>query len=215
VLGIAGLVGAGRTEVVRAIFGADPIDAGEIEVFGRRVAIRKPADAIACGIGLATEDRKGQGLVLGRPVRENVSLASLARLSRFLFVRRREEARLADGFVRDLGIKTPSIETAVGNLSGGNQQKVVLSRWLLTESKILFFDEPTRGIDIGAKIEIYHLVNELAARGVAIVMISSELPEVLGMSDRVLVMRKGTVAGVLGRSDATQEKIMRLATGVQ
>ncbi len=215
VLGIAGLVGAGRTEVARAVFGADPVDGGEVRLHGRLLSIRSPGDAIAVGIGLVTEDRKGQGLVLGRPVRENVSLASLKLLSRLFFVKRREEARCAETFVRDLKIRTPSIEAAVSNLSGGNQQKVVLSRWLLTQSKVLFFDEPTRGIDVGAKLEIYQIINDLASRGVAIVMISSELPEILGMSDRILVMRKGAVAGVLDRAEATPERIMRLATGVE
>lgn len=215
VLGIAGLVGAGRTETARAIFGADPIDSGSLEVLGKPVTIRSPQDAIKNGIGLVTEDRKQQGLVLGMSVRENETLANLGALSTLGFVRRREERAVAEKYKTDLAIKTPSIEQTVQNLSGGNQQKVVLAKWLFTGSKVLIFDEPTRGIDVGAKSEIYKLINELAAQGVAIIMISSELPEVLGMSDRILVMHEGTIAGELSRADATQEKIMHLATGGQ
>jgi ribose transport system ATP-binding protein len=213
VLGIAGLVGAGRTETARAIFGADAIDSGSIEVLGKHVTIRSPQDAIKNGIGLVTEDRKQQGLVLGMSVRENETLANLGSLSTLGFVRRREERAVAEKYKTDLSIKTPSIEQTVQNLSGGNQQKVVLAKWLFTGSKVLIFDEPTRGIDVGAKSEIYKLMNELAAQGVAIIMISSELPEILGMSDRILVMHEGTIAGELSRAEATQEKIMHLATG--
>ncbi len=215
VLGIAGLVGAGRTETARAIFGADPIDSGSLEVLGKPVSIRSPQDAIKNGIGLVTEDRKQQGLVLGMTVRENNTLANLGALSTLGFVRRREERAVAEKYKTDLAIKTPSIEQTVQNLSGGNQQKVVLAKWLFTGSKVLIFDEPTRGIDVGAKSEIYKLMNELAAQGVAIIMISSELPEVLGMSDRILVMHEGRITGELSRADATQEKIMHLATGGQ
>jgi ribose transport system ATP-binding protein len=213
VLGIAGLVGAGRTETARVIFGADPMDSGSIEVFGKPVRIRSPQDAIKHGIGLVTEDRKQQGLVLGMAVRENTTLANLDFLSSLGFIRRGEERQVAEKYKSDLAIKTPTIEQTVHNLSGGNQQKVVLAKWLFTGSKILIFDEPTRGIDVGAKSEIYKLMNELAKNGVAIIMISSELPEVLGMSDRILVMHEGRIAGELSRADATQEKIMHLATG--
>ena len=213
ILGIAGLVGAGRTETARALFGADPIDSGEIEVFGKPVRIRSPQDAIKHGIGLVTEDRKQQGLVLGMVVRENNTLAHLDAVSTLGFIRRREERQVAEKYRASLAIKTPSVEQVVQNLSGGNQQKVVLAKWLFTGSKILIFDEPTRGIDVGAKSEIYKLMNELAAEGVAIVMISSELPEVLGMSDRILVMHEGRLMGELSRDEATQEKIMHLATG--
>lgn len=213
VLGIAGLVGAGRTELARAIFGADPIDGGEIELFGKLVRIRSPEDAIRHGIGLVTEDRKAQGLVLGMAVRENVTLANLPAVSAFGFIQIGREREVARKYVEDLAVKTPTIEQTVQNLSGGNQQKVVLAKWLFTNSKVLIFDEPTRGIDVGAKTEIYQLMNALARRGVAIIMISSELPEVLGMSDRILVMHEGRIAGEFSRAEATQEKIMHLATG--
>ena len=215
VLGHAGLVGAGRTEVARAVFGADPIDTGTVLLDGQPVTIRSPKDAIRLGIGLVTEDRKALGLILGMAVRENVTLANLGPLSRLGFVSRRGEREVASRFVEDLMIKTPSVEQAVQNLSGGNQQKVVLAKWLYTQSKVLIFDEPTRGIDVGAKTEIYQLMNRLAEHGVAIIMISSELPEILGMSDRILVMHEGEIAGELSREDATQEKIMSLATGGQ
>jgi ribose transport system ATP-binding protein len=213
VLGLAGLVGAGRTETARAIFGADPIDSGKIEVLGKSVKIRSPQDAIRHGIGLVTEDRKQQGLVLGMAIRENTTLANLDLLATLGFIRRREEREVAEKYRGDLSIKTPTIEQAVQNLSGGNQQKVVLAKWLFTGSKVLIFDEPTRGIDVGAKSEIYKLMNELAAKGVAIIMISSELPEILGMSDRILVMHEGRIAGELSRAEADQESIMHLATG--
>ncbi|MDO8681852.1 MAG: sugar ABC transporter ATP-binding protein, partial [Armatimonadota bacterium] len=213
ILGIAGLVGAGRTEVARAIFGADPIDAGKITLNGKIVNIRSPRDAIRLGIGLVTEDRKALGLVLGMVVRENISLANLGSLANFGFVNRRKEREVADKYISELMIKTPSTEQQVQNLSGGNQQKVVLAKWLFTQSKVLIFDEPTRGIDVGSKVEIYQLMNKLAQSGAGIIMISSELPEVLGMSDRILVMHEGRIAGELSREEATQEKIMHLATG--
>jgi len=213
VLGLAGLVGAGRTEVARALFGADTIDSGEILLDGRPVKLRSPRQAIDLGIGLVTEDRKSLGLVLGMAVRENISLANLGELSRAGFVSPAKDREVANQYISDLLIKTPSPEQAVENLSGGNQQKVVLAKWLFTKSRVLIFDEPTRGIDVGAKTEIYHLMNRLAAQGVAIIMISSELPEVLGMSDRIIVMHEGRIAGELSREEATQEKIMSLATG--
>ncbi|HLJ54336.1 MAG TPA: sugar ABC transporter ATP-binding protein [Chthonomonadaceae bacterium] len=213
VLGLAGLVGAGRTETARVIFGADAMTSGSIEVLGKKVNIRSPQDAIKHGIGLVTEDRKQQGLVLGMAVRENTTLANLDLLAVMGFIKRGEENRVAEKYRADLSIRTPSIEQVVQNLSGGNQQKVVLAKWLFTGSKVLIFDEPTRGIDVGAKSEIYKLMNELAAKGVAIIMISSELPEILGMSDRILVMHEGRITGELMRAEATQEKIMHLATG--
>jgi ribose transport system ATP-binding protein len=213
ILGIGGLVGAGRTEVARAIFGADPIDAGEISLQGKRVRPRSPREAIELGIGLVPEDRKSQGLILNMVIRENTTLANLDLLTMMGFVNRKKERDVADGYVRDLRVRTPGIEQEVRNLSGGNQQKVVLAKWLFTRSQVLIFDEPTRGIDVGSKVEIYELMNKLAAEGVGMIMISSELPELLGMSDRVLVMHEGRLAGELSREEATQEKVMHLATG--
>jgi len=213
IVGLAGLVGSGRTEVARSIFGADPFESGEILVHGKPVAVTSPKDAIDLGVGLVPEDRKKQGLVLGLSVKENISLASLKSLVRFGFVRGGEERERASEFVDALRIRTPGLDQKVINLSGGNQQKVVLSKWLSLEPGILIVDEPTRGIDIGAKAEVHSLLNDLAKQGVAILMISSELPEVLAMSDRILVMRQGRIAGELSRGQATQERIMAMATG--
>jgi ribose transport system ATP-binding protein len=213
VVGLGGLVGAGRTEVARAIFGADPVDAGEILLDGRPVQIHSPRDAIRLGIGLVPEDRKLLGLVLGMAVRENVTLANLEAVAPGGFIRPRREREAAEKYIRDLQIRTPSGEQTVRNLSGGNQQKVVLAKWLFTDSRLLIFDEPTRGIDVGSKVEIYQLMNALTAQGVGILMISSELPELLGMSDRILVMHEGRLAGELPRAEATQERVMHLATG--
>ncbi len=213
IVGLAGLVGSGRTETARAIFGADPIDSGSIKVDGSTVRIRSPRDAIKNGIGLVTEDRKAQGLVLPMPIKQNTTLTNLPLISRLGFLKMGKERKVAEQYRTSLNIKTPSVEQAVKNLSGGNQQKVVLSKWLYSGSRILIFDEPTRGIDVGAKSEIYKLMNSLAAEGCAILMISSELPEILGMSDRILVMHEGSLAGELSREEATQEKIMHLATG--
>ncbi|MDA1277383.1 MAG: sugar ABC transporter ATP-binding protein [Verrucomicrobia bacterium] len=212
ILALTGLVGAGRTETVRLIFGADPREAGEIRLDGKALAIRSPRDAIAAGIGLLTEDRKLQGLVLGHSVRDNFGLPNLTWLSRHGFVQRRREREDFGRYVNRLKIKVPNQEQRAGNLSGGNQQKVVLAKWLARNCDILIFDEPTRGIDVGAKYEIYLLMNELAAAGKAIVMISSELPEVLGMADRILVMHEGRVTGeITDARRATQEQIMELA----
>jgi ribose transport system ATP-binding protein len=213
VLGIAGLVGAGRTELVRAVFGADPVDSGRIFVDGREVRIRGPRDAIRSGIALLTEDRKQQGLVLHFSVRENTTLSVLDRLTKLIFTNRKVETALADRFIDSMAIKTPSQNQQVINLSGGNQQKVVLSKWMATAPRVLIFDEPTRGIDVGAKVEIYKLINQLAKDGAAIIMVSSELPEVIGMSDRIMVIHKGRIGGILNRDDATEERIMEYATG--
>ncbi|MBI5091389.1 MAG: sugar ABC transporter ATP-binding protein [Candidatus Hydrogenedentes bacterium] len=213
IVGLTGLVGAGRTEVARAIFGADAITGGQIFLSGKPITVKSPKDAIRQGIGLLTEDRKNQGLVLGMTVCENTTLANLKSLVRFVFVDHRRERTVTEQYVKELQIKTPSVEQTAQNLSGGNQQKVVLAKWLFTQSKVLIFDEPTRGIDVGAKVEIYKLMNDLMRRGVSILMISSELPEVLGMCDRVLVMHEGRLAGELSRAEATQEGILRLATG--
>jgi ribose transport system ATP-binding protein len=213
VVGVAGLLGAGRTELARAIVGADPRDGGRIFVRGVEVAVGHPADAIRHGIGLVPEDRKTQGLVQGLSVSDNISLPSLARLSRAGIVRRDREADVARGLVRDLRIKTPRLDQMVATLSGGNQQKVVLAKWLAGRADIIIMDEPTRGIDVAAKVEIYELMNGLTARGAGILMISSELPEIFGMSDRILVMRLGRIAAEFDAGSATQERVLQAALG--
>ncbi len=213
IVGLAGLVGSGRTELARAIFGADRVDQGQILINGRPVQIQSPRDAIRFGLGLVPEDRKQQALVLQLTVRENISLAALDSLTRGGFVDRDRERSMARTFIDALHIRTPSMEQKVINLSGGNQQKVVLSKWLALKPQVLIVDEPTRGVDVGAKAEVHSLLNDLAHQGIGILMISSELPEILGMSDRVLVMHEGQIAGELSRADATQERIMMLATG--
>ena len=212
VLGFSGLMGAGRTEVARAVFGADPIDSGEIYVNGRPVTIKSPKDAVNLGIGYLSEDRKRYGLMLDKSVAENTALASLDKYIKFGLIddkKIKEDAQTENDKLRT---KTPSMDQALKNLSGGNQQKVIIARWLIKNSDILIFDEPTRGIDVGAKSEIYTLMNDLAKRGKSIIMISSELVEVLRMSDRVLVMCEGRKTGELDISEASQEKIMQLAT---
>ena len=214
IVGFAGLLGAGRTEIARAVFGLEPIDSGTIYVDDHEITIRSPRDAIAAGIGFVTEDRKREGLVLSRSVRDNVALPILSRLARLGLVRHRHEHATAEGAVRDLRIRTPTVKQLARNLSGGNQQKIVLAKWLVTGARILFLDEPTRGIDVGSKQEIYQLVHELASDGVAIVLMSSDLPEVLGLSDRVLVMREGRIAGEFLRADATAERVMACAVGM-
>ena len=214
VLVLTGLVGAGRTEAARLIFGADRADSGQVLLDGRELRIRSPRDAIAGGLCLLTEDRKSQGLVLAHSVRENFGLPNLPRLARAGFVRRRAESKALARYVEALKIKIPHQEETVANLSGGNQQKVVLAKWLQAHCDVVIFDEPTRGIDVGAKYEIYVLINELAAAGKAILMISSELPEVLGMADRILVMHDGRITGqILDVAAATQEQVMELAVG--
>jgi ribose transport system ATP-binding protein len=213
VLGIAGLLGAGRTELARAIFGADSIDSGSIFIRGKRCELRSPRHAINAGIGFLTEDRKAQGLILQLSIKENICLPNLGRYSRFGIVRAREETQTADHYVRELRIKTPGISQRAINLSGGNQQKVVLGKWLSSHADIFIFDEPTRGIDVGAKAEIYTLINQLTASGVAVLMISSELREILGMSDRILVMHQGRITGQFTAEEATQEKILHCALG--
>jgi ribose transport system ATP-binding protein len=214
VLGLTGLVGAGRTETARAIFGADRLESGLIELDGRGLDIRSPRDAIAAGIALLTEDRKAQGLVLAQSVRENFALPNLERFSSWGFVLRRDEREALNQRVAELRIRLASSEVPAGTLSGGNQQKVVLAKWLQRNCEVLLFDEPTRGIDVGAKVEIYRLINDLAAAGKAILLISSELPEVLGMSDRILVMHEGRLTGeITDVPNATQEQILRLAVG--
>jgi len=212
ILALTGLIGAGRTETARLLFGADPREAGEIRLDGRLLAVRTPRDAIAAGIGLLTEDRKLQGLVLGASVRENFGLPNLGRLSRRGFVQIRREREELTRYTDLLKIRIPSQEQRARNLSGGNQQKVVLAKWLARNCEVLIFDEPTRGVDVGAKYEIYLLMNQLAAEGKAIIMISSELPEVLGMADRILVMHEGRVTGEIADARvATQQQIMQMA----
>lgn len=209
ILGIAGLVGAGRTEAARAIFGADKIERGSIHFGGAAVAIHSPHDAIRLGIGLVPEDRKQQALFLGLAVRENFSIAALKALSRLLsFVDRRTEGRLMEQYRASLNIRMSSAEQTVSNLSGGNQQKVVIARWLAMEPRLLIVDEPTRGVDVAAKAEVHALLDELASRGIAIVMISSELPEILAMSDRILTIREGRLTGEFSRAEATEERLM-------
>jgi rhamnose transport system ATP-binding protein len=215
IVGLSGLVGAGRSELARTIFGLTPADRGEIRVRGKRVRIGSPADAIANGIAYVPEDRRRHGVVLEMPVSENVTLAALGNLSRFGALDFRRERELAADYTRRLGVKTASIRSLVSTLSGGNQQKVALSRWLLTKPTLLVLDEPTQGIDVGAKSEIHELMVELAEQGVAILMISSELPEILGMSDRIAVMYGGTIVSVLDRAEATPERVLARALGEQ
>jgi ribose transport system ATP-binding protein len=213
ILGFAGLMGAGRTEVARAIFGADKIDSGEIIIKGNKVSIQSPADAVKYGIGYLSEDRKHLGLATGMDCASNIVLSSLKRFLSFNFILKKSAIRdVGKQFVKQLEIKTPSLEQQVRFLSGGNQQKIVIAKWLVRDCEILFFDEPTRGIDVGAKSEIYKLLNALAQQGRAIVVISSELPEVLRLSHRILVMCEGRITGEVPAEEATQENIMRLAT---
>jgi ribose transport system ATP-binding protein len=213
VLGIAGLLGAGRTELARAIFGLDKLEGGTVSIKGEPRRIGSPRAAINAGLGFLTEDRKAQGLVLPLSVKENLCLPSVDKFTSFGFVDSKRERRAAERYVKELRIRTPGLEQKVVYLSGGNQQKVVLSKWLCSEAEVFIFDEPTRGVDVGAKAEIYQLMNRLAASGVAIIMISSELPEILGMSDRILVMRAGSVACEFDAKEATQEKILGCALG--
>ena len=213
IVGLAGLIGAGRSEVALGIFGAPPATGGSVTLEGKAVTIGRPRDAMALGIGLVPEDRKGQGLVLGMGVGPNLSLAALGlgQVSRSGFIRGGDEARLIDRYVGRFRIKTPSVEQLVGLLSGGNQQKVVLAKWLASKPRVLIVDEPTRGVDVGTKAEIYALMRELARDGLAILVISSDLPEVLTISDRILVMRSGRLAGEISFADASEERTMALA----
>jgi rhamnose transport system ATP-binding protein len=213
IVGLAGLVGAGRTELARIIFGLTPADEGEILLRGKKVSIDSPARAIANGVAYVPEDRRRHGVILPMAVSQNVTLAALDRLSRFGALDFRHERELAADYTRRFQIKTPALYAPVATLSGGNQQKVALSRWLVTRPSVLILDEPTQGVDVGAKSEIHALMTELAARGVAILMISSELPEILGMSDRVAVMHGGRIVGQLERAEADQQKVLALALG--
>ncbi|HEX8142428.1 MAG TPA: sugar ABC transporter ATP-binding protein [Pyrinomonadaceae bacterium] len=213
IVGLAGLVGAGRTELARTIFGLTPVDSGEIILRNEAVRPDSPAQAIRRGIAYLPEDRRRHGVILEMQIGSNITLASLDHLSRYGVLNFKREKEVAAEYTRRLGVKTPAIFVPVSTLSGGNQQKVALSRWLMTNPSVLILDEPTQGIDVGAKSEIHALMTELAAQGVAILMISSELPEILGMSDRIAVMHGGTIVGILDRKDATQQKILALALG--
>ncbi|MED1443627.1 sugar ABC transporter ATP-binding protein [Aeribacillus composti] len=212
ILGIAGLRGAGRTELARAIFGADPIDSGKLYIKGEEIRITSPTSAIKSGIGLVPEDRKGQGLFKNLSVLHNISIAKMS-LKKMKWIKRKNERTVAKNYVEKLKIKLPHLDVLVGSLSGGNQQKVVLAKWLETGVFILFLDEPTRGIDVGSKSQIYNLMRELCQAGMGIVLISSELPEILENCNRILVMHNGEISGELNRADATEEKIMKYAVG--
>ncbi len=213
ILGLTGLVGSGRTELALAIFGIAPPDQGEIEVDGKQASIKNPWNALDLGIAYLPEDRHRQGMVAPMSVKENITLSILKSLSRLGFVSRRREKGLAEEYVEKLAIRTPSIDQRMANLSGGNQQKVVVTKWLASHPRVLILDEPTQGIDVGTKAEIHRLMSELAGQGICIIMISSEIPEILGMSDRILIMRRGSIVGELSRGAATKEKIMAVATG--
>ena len=215
ILGFAGLVGAGRTETMRAIFGADPLDGGKIFIDGKEVKIKSPRDAIAHGIAFLTEDRKGQGLVLMQTIRTNLILSSFKKHSKGIFLDEKKIEETGQGHIQSLRIKTPSIDEIVGQLSGGNQQKVVIGKWVNTDAEIFIFDEPTRGIDVGAKVEVYNVMNSLVKAGKCVIMISSEMPEILGMSDRVIVMRGGRVMADVERESKhfNQEDLMKAAWG--
>jgi ribose transport system ATP-binding protein/rhamnose transport system ATP-binding protein len=212
IVGIAGLLGSGRSELLRAIFGADPVDGGEVSVDGQKVSAGNPRTAVHAGMGLLTEDRKRLGLLLELSIRENASLANLDEISRFWLVDKKRERSVVDQYLGGLRLRAGSWEQPVSSLSGGNQQKVLLARWLATKAKVLMFDEPTKGVDVGAKAEIYKVIGDLAAEGLGVVVVSSYLPEVLGLADRVLVMREGTVAGELPTAGATEEDVLKLAS---
>lgn len=213
ILGIGGLVGAGRTETAKAIFGADKIDSGKIYIEGKKVSIKSPKDAIHLGIGLAPEDRKVEGLIQGMEIDNNINLASMENVCVGEHISLSKMFKISDELSNKLNVVTPSLRQLVSKLSGGNQQKVVLAKWLATKAKIIILDEPTRGIDVGAKVEVYNLMNELVKEGAGIIMISSELPELLAMSDRILVMHEGEITGEVMPEEATQEKILALAAG--
>jgi ABC-type sugar transport system ATPase subunit len=212
IVGLAGMVGSGRTELARAIFNVDPYETGKIFIFGEQMNQGSPSSVVEKGVSLLPEDRKGQGLALVLSVAENVVMASLEQLFPRKYVRRRKEKEVVTKFIKDLNIVTPSMKRLVQYLSGGNQQKVVLSKWLCTEAEIFIFDEPTRGLDVGAKSEIHAFMNDLVKRGAAVLMISSELPEVIGMSDRVYVMREGRIVHEFSHDTMTQEKVIAYAT---
>ncbi|WP_245605536.1 sugar ABC transporter ATP-binding protein [Thermicanus aegyptius] len=213
ILGISGLVGAGRTELARAIFGADPVESGDIYVFDQKVDIKSPQDAVRAGLTLITEDRKGEGLILDQTLEFNMTIASLPKFKTGLFLERNRLKSVSQDYVRELQIRPTDISKHARKLSGGNQQKVVIAKWLSTDAKVFIFDEPTRGIDVGAKVEVYRLINYLVKNGAVVIIISSELPEILGICDRILVMHEGGITADLARDQADQEIIMKAATG--
>jgi len=214
ILGIAGLVGAGRTETARAITGADSIDAGVIKVFGKEIRIRSPRDSIDAGIAFLTEDRKSQGLILIKSIAFNASLVRLERYSRLGFLKLKLIKQMTENMASELKLHATTVDAVVGDLSGGNQQKVVIAKWLLTKANIFIFDEPTRGIDVGAKVEVYGLMNALVANGAAVIIICSEMDEVMGMADRIIVMHEGRIIAEFSQGEATQEKILYAASGI-
>ena len=213
ILGFAGLVGTGRTETLRLVYGADKMDSGEVYMYGKKLHIRSPKQALAHGIALVPEDRKLQGVFLHMSIKANTNISILPKISRGIFVQAHKETENADQYIKSLRIRTPGMMQLAGNLSGGNQQKVALAKALATEAKVLILDEPTRGIDVGAKMEIYQLMRELSAQGMAIIMISSEMDELLGMSDRIVVMSEGRKAGELSKEEFNQERILNMASG--
>ncbi|MBO5330654.1 sugar ABC transporter ATP-binding protein [Anaerotignum sp.] len=213
VLGVSGLMGAGRTEIMQALFGNIPLDAGKIYIDGKEVTIKNPRQAIANGIGFITEDRKVEGLLLEKSIAENIHIANLGKVSNGFVLNKDKQMALVKKGIEEFKVRCFGPEHECGNLSGGNQQKIVLAKWVYTDPKILILDEPTRGVDIGAKKEIYNIINQMAADGVAVIMVSSELPEVLGMSDRIAVVHEGKITGILNAADADQAKVMTLATG--
>ncbi|MDX2322424.1 MAG: ATP-binding cassette domain-containing protein, partial [Moritella sp.] len=213
ILGISGLMGAGRTELMKAIYGALPRQSGDVVLDDKVVSPVTPRDGLANGIAYISEDRKGDGLVLGLSVKENMSLCALDSLSKGLQLDHHKEATAVEDFMRLFNVKTPSRDQIIGNLSGGNQQKVAIAKGLMTRPKVLILDEPTRGVDVGAKKEIYQLINQFKAEGMSIILVSSEMPEVLGMSDRILVMHEGRISGEFMAADADQEKLMACAVG--
>jgi ABC-type sugar transport system ATPase subunit len=214
ILGMFGLVGSGRTQVARSIFGADRFTSGEILLYGKSIRPRSPREAVSAGVALLTEDRKRDGLVMNCTIRDNVSLASYLHLSRFGVIDRNKQAAEVKKLVHDLDVRPPILDQLASQLSGGNQQKLVLAKWLMTRAKVLILDEPTRGVDVATKVEIYHIMNDLAGDGMCILLISSELPEILGMSDRALVMREGRLVGEFSRGEGNEERLLASAAGV-
>jgi len=213
IVGLAGLVGSGRTEVARALFGLDPLEEGTITLAGKTVKIRSPRQGVAAGVALVPEDRKGQGIIPGLSVRENFTLPVITRITNALLIFLGKERKIVTELADRLKVNPPQVERPLNVFSGGNQQKVVLGKWLLSEPKLLILDEPTRGVDVGAKADIHHIIGEFAQDGGGVLMISSELPELLAVCDRIFVLHEGVIAAEISRADATEESVMRAATG--